>query len=134
MTPATEPTKRGRGRPRNPPPSPLPPDAKPIGLDEGAEILGALVRRELAELTNPTKHLSGTQRQTQIQRCVTTLQSISRLTGEADQMTEKKLIRTPAFRRAQAVILEALKPYAEAMKAVHDALQGLDDAQAGGLQ
>lgn len=96
-------------------------ESRPITVGEGAEVLGTMLRVELAELADPRRRLTNTQRQSQIKRCVTTLQMLGKLTGE--QLTEREIIRHPRFQAALAVVTRALEAYPDAMVAVARALQ-----------
>ena len=58
------------------------------------------------------------------------LRALAAYRGEADAMSEAKLVRHPAFKRAMAVLLDALAPYPEAMRAAGLALRAYD--QSGG--
>jgi hypothetical protein len=50
-----------------------------------------------------------------------TYDRIGRITGEAE-LTEATILKSPAFQRAESVIVEALRPYPEAAAAVAKAL------------
>lgn len=55
----------------------------------------------------------------------TTLEKLGRITGEVLQISEVRLLRTPAWRRIEALIVTALQPHPEALHAVGVALQQL---------
>lgn len=54
-----------------------------------------------------------------------TLEKLGRITGEVLQISEARLLRTPAWRRIEGTIVTALQPYPEALQAVAVALQAL---------
>jgi hypothetical protein len=60
------------------------------------------------------------------------LRALAAHTGEADAMTEAKLVKHPAFKRAMTVLLDALSPYPEAMRAAGLAMRTYE--QSGGAE
>ena len=74
-------------------------DADPmVTLDEKAKILG---------------------------RCAQTLALVYKLTGEAADLSEAKILKSPAWGRIQAALMKALEPWPEAMRAGGEALISL---------
>lgn len=60
------------------------------------------------------------------------LRALAAYRGEADVMSEAKIVRHPAFKRMMIVLVKALEPWPEAMRAAGLALRAYD--QSGGAE
>lgn len=126
----TPPPKRKRGRPPKPPPDPISTTAPLRSVDDLVDDMRRVVSKEIADLMAPSKRQTGTQRQTQMQRCLKTLRDIGELTGESSEISEKKIVRLPAFRRVADVLLAAIKPHPAALAAATEALEAFAKGEA----
>ena len=98
-----------------------------LTVASGADVLASLVRKELDALVAGDG--SATQRQNQIKRCVSTLKLLGELTGET--LTERQLVKHPRMVVVRDAIVRALEPWPEALQAVGEALQRLEEGKAG---
>lgn len=101
----------------------------PVSVSADAAGLAALVRKEIAELSQekPTKsQATKTRRQNQIKRCADILRKLGEITGESTRMPESKVVRHPSFRRVVDEIVRALERWPEALKAVGETLDRLE--------
>jgi hypothetical protein len=58
-----------------------------------------------------------------LDKAASTLSVIGKITGESQEISEARILRLPAWRRMKERMLEALRPYPEALKAVGQALK-----------
>jgi transcriptional regulator with XRE-family HTH domain len=103
----------GKSKPQQAPAQPVPTTA----LDTRSELVEQVcrLRRLIGENLSPAASV-------QVERALgQALVAISKIDGTA--ITELTIVRHPAHRRVMAVILAALEPYPEAMRAVADALK-----------
>lgn len=87
-----------------------------------AQDLQILVHDLLTNLPNDATPL---ERAKVMSSAASTLTVLGKLTGEAQEISEARILRLPAWRRIAERILDALEPYPEAARTVAEALDEL---------
>lgn len=59
-------------------------------------------------------------------RCGTALEKAYKITGENAHISEAKLLKSAAWQRVKSALLDALRPFPDALRAAGAALEGLD--------
>jgi hypothetical protein len=95
-------------------------------IQELAGRLRAVVQRELGRLESPGVKLSESDRRNNLKTATGSLKTLAEVTGELKEVPDSKLVKLPGFRRVLDCIIEALRPWPEAVRAVGEALDALD--------
>jgi hypothetical protein len=108
-----------------------PPAAAPAPTEAPANVRGmaeSMIRqiRDLQVKAETDPLMTPDDRAKTLARAATVLTAVARLTGEAGDIPEAKLLRTPAFARVRDAMIVALTPWPEAMRAVGEALARLE--------
>lgn len=96
-------------------------------VKDRAERMLRMLDHVLEEVENDTSSTPLEKIRT-MQRATPTIQGLGKLTGEAQEMSEHKIIRLPAWRRIEETIATALTPWPKAARAVAEALQQLEES------
>ena len=115
---------RAWDQPIPPPPKPTPPPAD-APLDAS---VGALATRLIAILSAELECLEK-ERGTPLERLrlgekfASTLAQLAKMTGESAEISEAKILKTPAWKQFKGKLLEVLTPYPDAARAIGEALR-----------
>lgn len=117
--------------------TPIPPrhaSAPPVAVElvpTGADVRGELYN--LLEQVKTFRHsvqsdpvLTLSEKAKVLGSCGATLGLLYRMTGGAADIPESKILKLPSWQRVERAIVEALEPWPEALRAVGEALKGLD--------
>lgn len=112
----------------------LPEDAAPVELPSAtnaADRVREMIEDQIRRLNDPKQRITEAARVKALGGLVNAVAMLGRITGETLEITDAKLLKLPAFRRMQDVLVRALKPYPEAMRAAGAALQDFGRQQEG---
>ncbi len=113
------------GAPPSEPPQAPPAPGLPTTVRGAAESMIKQIR-ELQEKAATDPLLTPDERGKTLARAATILTSVARLTGEAGDIPEAKILRTPAWGRIRDAMLVALTPWPDALRAVGEAVARLE--------
>lgn len=104
-------------------PSPAPPPV--VDVQARALRLQSMVDETLDRVMR-NKKTTPLERTKVLASAATTIAVIGKLTGDAQQISEQRIARLPAWRRIKDEMMRALTPWPDAMRAVGEALVRLD--------
>ena len=109
-------------------PVPRPPKPRPRAEAPLDASVGALATRLIAILRAELERLEK-ERGTPLERVrlgekiASTLAQLAKMTGESAEISESKILKTPAWKQLRDRMLEALAPFPDAARAIGEALQ-----------
>lgn len=91
--------------------------------------LADLIAKEVRDLVTPCdeKGYTARERVASLKAAAGLLRELAEYTGERFEIEERKVLRSPAWKRIQGAVTTALAPFPEAAKAVGEALLALDE-------
>jgi hypothetical protein len=98
---------------------------------DAVEEVREMIRTQIKRLKDPKERITEAQRVKAIGALTNSIAMLGRITGETLEISDAKLLRLPAFRRIQEVLLQALKPHPEALRVAGEALQRFGQDQEG---
>ena len=104
---------------------PVPPELLALGYRDMGEYLRGLVAR-LAHLANESYEKDPKLFARYNREAVAAYAQLGRYTGETLVIPEEKLARLPSLRRTSRRILDALRPWPEALQAVAETLEAIE--------
>ncbi len=107
-------------------PAPEPTTTRELGaraLSEAQALLEQVhrLRADADEVEDPNR------RARLLSNCANQLTQLGKLLGLSAEIDERKIIRTPAWRRLRDRLLEALRPYPDALRAIVEVLNEVEE-------
>jgi len=107
---------------------PYAPPASAEAVTNGPPIGAEDLQRLVSDLLRSVETGATPYERAKVMRSATaTLSLLGKLTGATVNFSEEKILRTPAWQRLKGRVLDALRPWPEAMRAVGRSLDELED-------
>lgn len=116
-------------KPKAPPPASVPPPAIATALDAVTLLRECIAEDIVAIRSGKDRHgkkLTPTAHRLLQRSALAQVRQLAELTGEADTMSDAKILKLPGFRRVTDEVVRALSPFPEAMAAVVATLERIE--------